>query len=180
MPPKKGAALAAPASLKRKASSESQAIAKRQLQIGDAFASQIASANGDSSPSDNSSSGVANSPQLGSPGASQAFASSTVASLSQETSVGSSGGQSPTQTNKSSPTQKKHDAAEAINAAKPKPFGKPPVFAERRQPLCESLPYFQAYQSSAYTKDGRVWAVLLDFAEDSNAHMDEEIIVHKT
>ncbi|KAL8822721.1 MAG: hypothetical protein Q9191_006546 [Dirinaria sp. TL-2023a] len=70
--------------------------------------------------------------------------------------------------------------AAAINAAKPRAFGKPLVFAETRQALCESLPYYRAYQSSAYTHGGRVYGVMLDYALDDSAYMDEEIIIHKT
>jgi hypothetical protein len=39
---------------------------------------------------------------------------------------------------------------------------KPFIWAEKRQDLCSALPYYQAYQSGAYTKDGVMRGNLLD------------------
>jgi hypothetical protein len=42
------------------------------------------------------------------------------------------------------------------------PHGKPAVWSENRQGLCEALPYYNAYQSGAYTNGGMVYGFLCD------------------
>jgi hypothetical protein len=44
---------------------------------------------------------------------------------------------------------------------KPEPYGQPALWADKRQGLCETLPYYQAYQSGAYTH-GHVYGFLCD------------------
>jgi hypothetical protein len=45
---------------------------------------------------------------------------------------------------------------------KPMPHGQPPVWSDKRQGLCEALPYYRAYQSGAYTHGGRVLGFMCD------------------
>ena len=144
---------------------------------GDASSNQIPSSTAEAvSPGIASTSMEASSTQVS---ATSADVSSSEVTASTAQSGGQIGSWVP-QTKSQSAMQEKLIAAAAINAAKPRPFGQPPVFAESRQALCESLPYYRAYQSSAYINGGRVYGVMLDYAEDSSAYMDEEIIVHKT
>jgi hypothetical protein len=45
---------------------------------------------------------------------------------------------------------------------KPLPYGKPALWADKRQGICETLPYYNAYQSGAYTHDRRVYGFMCD------------------
>ena len=64
-----------------------------------------------------------------------------------------------TKANKAAPK-----AAYYVNAQqdKPEPHGQPSVWADKRQQLCETLPYYRAYQSGAYTSDGLAHGFLCD------------------
>ena len=86
--------------------------------------------------------------------------------------------------------------------SRPEPRGQPEVWAEvptmflytryasvmltmlqERQALCESLPYYQSYQSSAYTwgssKDfaGYAYGYLLDNDNEEYGYMDEKVVI---
>lgn len=61
--------------------------------------------------------------------------------------------------------------------ARPEPHGQPLVWAEERQALCETLPYYRAYQSGAYTTEGLAFGFLLDKDCGERAYMDEEIVI---
>lgn len=88
---------------------------------------------------------------------------------------------------------------------RPEPRGQPEVWAEvsailswtwltsmtltllqERQALCEALPYYQAYQSGAYSwgsengKGGYVYGFLLDNDNDERGYMDENIAITRT
>ena len=88
---------------------------------------------------------------------------------------------------------------------RPEPRGQPEVWAEVptrlskarvasrvltisqvRQALCEALPYYQAYQSGAYSwgsehgKGGYVYGFLLDNDNDERGYMDEHIAITRT
>ncbi|KAL9077233.1 MAG: hypothetical protein Q9161_000499 [Pseudevernia consocians] len=66
------------------------------------------------------------------------------------------------------------------------PRGQPEVWAEVRQALCEALPYYQAYQSGAYSwgseagKGGYVYGFLLDNDNDERGYMDEKVVITRT
>lgn len=59
----------------------------------------------------------------------------------------------------------------------PLPYGQPLVWAEQRQALCETLPYYRAFQSGAYTVDGLGYGFLLDKDCGERAYMDEEVVI---
>jgi len=46
--------------------------------------------------------------------------------------------------------------------AKPQPIGKPLVWADSRQELCEGVPYFRSYQGGIYFRSDLVRGYLLD------------------
>lgn len=50
---------------------------------------------------------------------------------------------------------------------------------QTRQALCESVPYYHAYNSSAYTKGGFVIGVLLDEDLGDCGYLDEEIVMFR-
>ncbi len=60
---------------------------------------------------------------------------------------------------------------------RPLPYGQPLVWAEQRQALCETLPYYRAFQSGAYTVDGLGYGFLLDKDCGERAYMDEEVVI---
>lgn len=60
---------------------------------------------------------------------------------------------------------------------KPEPHGQPDVWADKRQQLCETLPYYKAYQGSAYTNDNKVFALLIDKEVAVRDKFEEEIII---
>ncbi len=45
---------------------------------------------------------------------------------------------------------------------KPEPYGEPLIWAAKRQQLCETTPYYRAYQSGAYTNNKRVLGFMCD------------------
>ncbi|CAF9943053.1 MAG: hypothetical protein ALECFALPRED_010499 [Alectoria fallacina] len=63
------------------------------------------------------------------------------------------------------------------------PRGQPEVWAELRQALCESLPYYHAYHSGAYTwgssngSTGYAYGYLVDNDNDEYGFMDEKIAI---
>ena len=60
---------------------------------------------------------------------------------------------------------------------KPEPHGQPEVWADKRQQLCETLRYFNAYQSGAYTNDGIAYGHLIDAEVDPRDKFDEQIVI---
>ena len=51
------------------------------------------------------------------------------------------------------------------------------MWASGRQALCDSLSYYQAYQSAAYQKDNIVRGFLIDQTDGDLAFLDEEVII---
>ncbi|KAI5791861.1 hypothetical protein EDC01DRAFT_97726 [Geopyxis carbonaria] len=64
-----------------------------------------------------------------------------------------------------------------IHEGKPEPIGLPEVWADKRQELCETLPYYRAYQSGAYAHDGLVYGYLVDGSGSPRDYMDERIVI---
>jgi hypothetical protein len=60
---------------------------------------------------------------------------------------------------------------------KPEPHGQPGIWADKRQQLCETLPYYKAYQGSAYTKNHTVFGILIDKEVEDRDKFDEEVII---
>jgi hypothetical protein len=62
-------------------------------------------------------------------------------------------------------------------AAKPATQGSPLVWADSRQALCETLPYFKMPQSGCHQNDGHVYAFLYDGASRCREYMDSDLII---
>ena len=60
---------------------------------------------------------------------------------------------------------------------KPEPHGQPDVWADKRQQLCETLPYYNAYQSGAYYNSGIVYGQLIDKEVDGRDKLDEQVVI---
>jgi hypothetical protein len=62
---------------------------------------------------------------------------------------------------------------------KPAPYGQPLVWADKRQSLCETLPYYRAYQSGAYMSKGVVRAFMVDREVGPRDKFEEEIMISR-
>lgn len=67
--------------------------------------------------------------------------------------------------------------ARAKNPIKQQCAGIPEVWADGRQELCETLPYFRAYQSSAYTFTNKARGYLFDQSSRPRDYIDTEVVV---
>ncbi|KAK4502143.1 hypothetical protein PRZ48_005566 [Zasmidium cellare] len=80
---------------------------------------------------------------------------------------------------------KRHELSEKLTArlpidSKPLPRGQPEVWADSRQALCETLPYFKSYNSGCYSNGGHVYSFLLDGVGSSGGsreYMDPDVVV---
>jgi hypothetical protein len=62
---------------------------------------------------------------------------------------------------------------------KPAPYGQPPVWADKRQSLCETLPYYRAYMSGAYMYCQIVRAFMVDKEVGPRDKFEEEIMISR-
>lgn len=62
-------------------------------------------------------------------------------------------------------------------AFKPSPQGQPEVWADSRQALCETVPYFKMPQSGCHQNDGHVYAFLYDGASRCREYMSPDLII---
>jgi hypothetical protein len=60
---------------------------------------------------------------------------------------------------------------------KPEPYGQPLVWANKRQPLCDAVTYYNALQSAAYTSGGIVHGFLCDKEVGPRDKFDNEIMI---
>ncbi|USW52871.1 Putative alpha-ketoglutarate-dependent dioxygenase AlkB, DNA oxidative demethylase ALKBH2 [Septoria linicola] len=60
---------------------------------------------------------------------------------------------------------------------KPSPQGQPEVWADSRQSLCETVPYFKMPQSGCHQNNGHVYAFLYDGVGHCREYMDTDIII---
>jgi hypothetical protein len=68
---------------------------------------------------------------------------------------------------------------QSVQEDKPAPFGQPPVWADKRQGLCEALPYYKAYQSGAHINNGIVRGFLVDKEVGPRDKFEEEIMISR-
>jgi hypothetical protein len=66
---------------------------------------------------------------------------------------------------------------ENVQEGKPDPIGGPEVWAFKRQQLCETLPYYNAYQSGAYTQDGIARSILIDKEVSIRDKFNDEVVI---
>lgn len=62
---------------------------------------------------------------------------------------------------------------------KPAPTGKPEVWADGRQELCETLHYFRSYQSACYCTGGFARAFMFDKIAHPRDYMDSDVIISR-
>ncbi|EWC44543.1 hypothetical protein DRE_06715 [Drechslerella stenobrocha 248] len=65
----------------------------------------------------------------------------------------------------------------ALTAGKPPSIGKPEVWCDTRQELCESLPSFRSYQGGSYASKGFCRGYLIDGHASERDYMDASIII---
>jgi hypothetical protein len=58
-------------------------------------------------------------------------------------------------------------------------YGRPPIWSDKRQPLCETLPYYKAYQSGVYSHDGKVYGFMVDKEIGPRDKFEEEIYISR-
>ncbi|KAI6909195.1 hypothetical protein KC318_g3276 [Hortaea werneckii] len=61
--------------------------------------------------------------------------------------------------------------------SKPAPQGQPRVWADSRQALCETVPYFKKPQGGCHQNDGHVYAFLFDGVGHCREYMDSDVII---
>ncbi|KAL3418928.1 hypothetical protein PVAG01_09149 [Phlyctema vagabunda] len=61
----------------------------------------------------------------------------------------------------------------------PEPFGQPPVWADKRQQLCETLPYYRAYQSGSYMTAGKVFGFMMNKFIGRRDRFGNEVIISR-
>lgn len=66
---------------------------------------------------------------------------------------------------------------ENVQEGKPDPIGQPEVWAFKRQQLCETLPYYNAYQSGAYTQYGIARSIMIDKEVSVRDKFQEQVII---
>ncbi|KAH7091369.1 hypothetical protein FB567DRAFT_437105 [Paraphoma chrysanthemicola] len=62
---------------------------------------------------------------------------------------------------------------------KPAPAGRPEVWADGRQELCETLHYFRAYQSASYSTGDFARGFMFDKVAHPRDYMDEEVVISR-
>lgn len=66
---------------------------------------------------------------------------------------------------------------EEVLPLRPEPIGKPEVWAQFRQELCEGLPYFRSYQGGIYFRNGVVFGYLLDGFGAERDYMGSHVVI---
>jgi hypothetical protein len=73
----------------------------------------------------------------------------------------------------------KKAAPESLLSSKPEPISLPKIWAHKRQQLCTTLPWYDAYQSGAYTYQGKAFGFLCDKEVGVRDKFDDEIIISR-
>ncbi|QDS69615.1 hypothetical protein FKW77_008812 [Venturia effusa] len=73
----------------------------------------------------------------------------------------------------------KSHALTQMSRRKPKPQGSPPVWAESRQVLCETLPYYRSHHGAGYAKDGVAYSFMFDGQANGRDFMDSTVVVSR-
>ncbi|KAK7511804.1 uncharacterized protein IWZ02DRAFT_385467, partial [Phyllosticta citriasiana] len=64
-------------------------------------------------------------------------------------------------------------------SSKPPPMCEPEVWADGRQALCETLPYYHAYQSGGYVTGGFAYGFMVDKESSPRDYMDSEVLISR-
>ncbi|TKA69811.1 hypothetical protein B0A49_05860 [Cryomyces minteri] len=68
----------------------------------------------------------------------------------------------------------------ALMTAKPEPQGQPLVWAEGRQALCETLPYFRSFQGGGHTSDGTALGFMFDRHCSKHDYIDSTVVIARS
>jgi hypothetical protein len=71
----------------------------------------------------------------------------------------------------------KRPRPEQSEIRKPLAYGEPPVWADKRQALCEATPYFKSYQGGMYTNDCVMLGCLIDGFPGPRDLVDSDIVI---
>lgn len=113
------------------------------------------------------------------PASAQAFASFHA---SQATTIDETSNQLPTSEQALS-KQQLHDIADQLFAhrnygpPKPEPMGQPPVWADARMDLCETLHYFRSYQGACHSTGGFVRGFMFDKVAHPRDYTDSNVVI---
>jgi alkylated DNA repair dioxygenase AlkB len=66
-----------------------------------------------------------------------------------------------------------------LDVVKPEPAGRPEVWADGRQELCESLHYYRSYQGACYCTGGFVRAFMFDKVAHARDYMDSNVVISR-
>lgn len=69
------------------------------------------------------------------------------------------------------------DEERAKTDPRPEPSGKPPVWADKRQFLAESVPYYRHYEGAVYSSGKVVKGFLVDKECEDRDVYDDQIII---
>ncbi|KAK7515443.1 hypothetical protein IWZ03DRAFT_441940 [Phyllosticta citriasiana] len=72
-----------------------------------------------------------------------------------------------------------HDPPKDPGSSKPPPMCEPEVWADGRQALCETLPYYHAYQSGGYVTGGFAYGFMVDKESSPRDYMDSEVLISR-
>lgn len=75
--------------------------------------------------------------------------------------------------------ERKTNALMQMTKRKPKPQGKPPVWADSRQVLCETVPYYRSHHGAGYAKQGIAYSFMFDAQASDRDYMDSTVIVSR-
>ncbi|KZM26093.1 hypothetical protein ST47_g2755 [Ascochyta rabiei] len=64
-----------------------------------------------------------------------------------------------------------------LGSPKPKPAGQPPVWADGRMELCETLHYFRSYQSASYSTGGFARGFMFDKVAHPRDYIDSNVVI---
>ncbi|RDI83901.1 hypothetical protein Vi05172_g6376 [Venturia inaequalis] len=75
--------------------------------------------------------------------------------------------------------ESKSKALMQMTKSKPKPQGKPPVWADSRQVLCETVPYYRSHHGAGYANRGVAYSFMFDAQASDRDYMDSTVIVSR-
>lgn len=58
------------------------------------------------------------------------------------------------------------------------PYGEPPVWSDKRQALCDALPYFKSHQGSLYSSRLVAKGILVDSEASIRDTMTSDVIIY--
>ncbi|TID23723.1 Oxoglutarate/iron-dependent oxygenase [Venturia nashicola] len=75
--------------------------------------------------------------------------------------------------------ERKSNALMRMTKRKPKPQGKPPVWAVSRQILCETVPYYRSHHGAGYANKGVAYSFMFNAQASDRDYMDSTVVVSR-